>query len=135
MSTQVLVVDDSPIIRELLRLSLEGAGFEVTEAEDGEAAVDTLKRRTPHLIVCDLSMPRLDGMGLLDVLRHDPKYARVPVLMLTVESQPEASAAAKAHGAQAFMRKPCRASDLLATVARLCERHGIPMPKPRPIPA
>ena len=135
MSTQVLVVDDSPIIRELLRLTLEQAGFEVAEAEDGEAAVALLRQRAPQVIVCDLSMPRLDGLGLLDVLRHDPKFARVPVLMLTVESQPEASAAAKAHGAQAFMRKPCRAIDLVATVIRLCERHGIALPAPRHIPA
>jgi len=135
MSPRVLVVDDSPIIRDLLRLTLEDAGFEVAEAEDGKAAIAALKRQQPHLIICDLSMPELDGIGVLDIVRSDPRYASVPVLMLTVESQPEASAAAKAHGAQAFMRKPCSARDLVSTVVGLCKRHGIALPTPRQIPA
>lgn len=135
MSTTVLVVDDSPIIRELLQLALQDAGFDVLEADDGEAATALLQRRTPHVIVCDLSMPRMDGLALLTQLRHSEAHARIPVLMLTVETQPEARAAAKAHGASAFMNKPCRATDLVKTVVSLCERHRIAVPAPRPTPA
>lgn len=135
MTTTVLVVDDSPIIRELLQLALQEAGFDVLLADDGDAAAALLQRRTPHVIVSDLSMPRMDGLALLDQLRANPAHARIPVLMLTVETQPEARDGAKAHGASAFMNKPCRATDLVKTVVDLCERHRIAVPTPRPTTA
>ena len=131
MRPTVLVVDDSPIIRELLQLALHEAGFAVVEAEDGEAATALLQRQAPQVIVSDLSMPRMDGLALLDHLRSQPAQGRIPVLMLTVETQPEARAAARSHGASAFMNKPCRAPDLVSAVVRLCEQHGIAVPAPR----
>ncbi len=131
----VLVVDDSPIIRELLKLALHDAGFAVDEAEDGQAAIDSLRRRQPQLIVCDLSMPRVDGLAVLDHLRSSPATARIPVLVLTVETQPEARDGARTHGASAFMNKPCRAADLVDAVIRLCRQNGIDVPAARQLPA
>ena len=131
----VLVVDDSPIIRELLKLALHDAGFAVDEAEDGQAAIDSLRRRQPQLIVCDLSMPRVDGLAVLDHLRSSPATARIPVLVLTVETQPEARDGARTHGASAFMNKPCRAPDLVDAVIRLCRQNGIAVPAARQLPA
>ncbi len=131
MRPTVLVVDDSPIIRELLQLALHEAGFNVVEAEDGEAAAALLHRHAPQVIVSDLSMPRMDGLALLDHLRGQPAHSRIPVLVLTVEAQPEARAAARTHGASAFMNKPFRAPDLVKAVVRLCEQYGIAVPAPR----
>ena len=116
----VLVVDDSPSVRELLRLALERAGYAVCEATDGEDAYEKLDGRALGMVVCDLSMPRMDGLSFLRLLRHHPRYRFTPVLVLSTETRPERRAAAKAAGAQAYINKPCRPSDLVGVVERLC---------------
>jgi two-component system chemotaxis response regulator CheY len=120
---QVLVIDDSPTIRNLVRLTLERAGYRVLEAEDGEQAIDRLGECAPDAIVCDLSMPRMDGLGFLRYLRHHPSHRRVPLMLLTTESRPEFRHKAREQGASAFMTKPCRPGDLLAAVQRLLQTN------------
>lgn len=117
---QVLVVDDSQSVRALLAMTLSRNGFEVTEAEDGEAALGVLDGRPLDVVVCDLNMPRLDGMGFLRVLRNDPRYRRVPVLVLTTETRAERKLALRTGGAQGYLKKPCHPGDLLDAVNRLC---------------
>lgn len=122
MSTRtILVVDDSPSMRSLMRLTMEQAGFRVLEAQDGQEAIDRLSEASPAAIVCDLTMPRVDGLGFLRYLRHHPTHRRVPLMLLTTESRPEVRQKAREQGAQAFMNKPCRPGELLAAVQRLLQ--------------
>lgn len=122
MPRQVLVIDDSPSIRMLVTLALQRAGFEVQQAEDGEAAIEMLDGRHLDAIVCDLAMPRMDGLSFLRWLRMHPRYRSVPLLVLSTESRADVRLAVRTEGAQAMMTKPCRPTDLADTVLRLCER-------------
>ena len=115
----ILLVDDSASIRALMRMALEQAGYRVVEACDGQDAIDRLVDSTPDGIVCDLTMPRLDGLGFLRYLRHHPSLRRVPLMLLTTESRQEVKDQARVQGAQAFLNKPCRPGDLVAAVQRL----------------
>ncbi|MCB1994943.1 MAG: response regulator [Rhodoferax sp.] len=114
-----MLVDDSASIRALMRMALEQAGYRVVEACDGQDAIDRLVDSTPDGIVCDLTMPRLDGLGFLRYLRHHPSLRRVPLMLLTTESRQEVKDQARVQGAQAFLNKPCRPGDLVAAVQRL----------------
>jgi two-component system, chemotaxis family, chemotaxis protein CheY len=91
----------------------------VLAAEDGQAALDLLDGRRFDTIVCDVSMPRLDGLGFLQHLRRDPRYTKVPVLMLTTDSRQTTKGAAREQGAQAYLIKPCRPDTFVDAVNRL----------------
>jgi two-component system chemotaxis response regulator CheY len=117
---QVLVIDDSVAVRQLMRLALERSGYGVSEACDGEDAYELLDGRPLGLVICDLSMPRMGGLSFLRLLRHHPRYRFTPVVVLSTETRPDRREAAKAAGAQAFITKPCRPSDLVDAVQRLC---------------
>lgn len=122
MPRQVLVIDDSTSIRMLVTLALERAGFDVQQAEDGEAAIELLDGRPLDAIVCDLAMPRMDGRSFLRWLRQHPRYRTVPLLVLSTETRVDVRTSLRIQGAQAFMSKPCRPGDLVDAVLRLCDR-------------
>src|SRR5438128_2252517 len=83
---KVLVADDKATGRELVRTVLEGAGYEVFEAEDGVAALECAHRIRPDLIILDLHMPGLDGFGVVKELREDHIFAATPVIALTASA-------------------------------------------------
>jgi two-component system, chemotaxis family, chemotaxis protein CheY len=120
MPATVLVIDDSPTVRRLFREALERAGYSVSEASDGEDAYEQLDGRPLGLVLCDLAMPRMDGMSFLRLLRNHPRYRFTPLVVLSTETRRERLDAIRAAGAQAFIPKPCRPSDLVDTVQRLC---------------
>jgi len=115
----VLLVDDSPTVRQVMRLALERAGYGVMEAGDGEHALQQLDGRRVSAIVCDLAMPKLDGMSFLKQMRALQHYRFTPVVMLTTESRAERKQDAKQLGAQAWATKPCPPSQLVDIVNRL----------------
>ena len=115
----VLLVDDSPSVRTLMRMALEREGYEVLDAEDGEAAIDALNGRALSVVVSDLAMPRMDGMAFLRYLRMHPRYKFTPVLVLSTETRPQVRQAARDSGARAFLTKPCTPSQLVDAVSRL----------------
>ena len=117
---RVLVVEDSDVVRILLSETLAAAGYEVQSAADGRAALAQLDGRGLDCIVCDLGLPHLDGQSLLGHVRADPRYHRVPVLVVSCDSRPETRRAVRDAGAQAFITKPCNCGDLLDAVNRLC---------------
>jgi two-component system, chemotaxis family, chemotaxis protein CheY len=119
MSRTVLVVDDSSGVRTLLRGALEHAGYDVLEAEDGEAAIALLDGRPLGVVVCDLAMPNVDGLAFLRYLRMHPRYRFTPLMVLSTESRPEMRERARAGGAQAFINKPFTPGQLVAAVQRL----------------
>lgn len=115
----VLAVDDSFTMRELLRNTLNGAGYAVTLAADGREALDRLAETTPDLIVTDLNMPRLDGFGLIEAIRSGPKAARVPILVLTTETGNDLKDRARRIGATGWIGKPFDDAALVATIRRV----------------
>lgn len=125
MPRHVLVIDDSASIRTLSTMALERGGFAVQQAEDGEAAIELLDGRPFDAIVCDLSMPRMDGLSFLRWLRVHPRYRSVPLLVLSTETRAEIRTATRIQGAQAFLTKPFRPAELAEAVLKLCERQTV----------
>ncbi len=101
MTSRVLVVEDDESMRELLRLHLSSAGYDVVTAEDGIAAGYAVLKSPPDLIVCDVEMPNMDGFQFIGALRADRSLPRVPVIFLT--SSAEADVRARELGACAFL--------------------------------
>src|SRR5260221_13485118 len=114
MTSRVLVVEEDESMRELLRLHLSGAGYEVVTAEDGIAAGYAVLKATPDLIICDVEMPNMDGFQFVGALRADRSLPRMPVIFLT--SSAEADVRARELGACAFLTKPVLADWLLTAV-------------------
>jgi two-component system, chemotaxis family, chemotaxis protein CheY len=118
MAKKVLVVDDSPTIRQQVGAALSQAGFLITEAVDG---VDALAKLDPttSMMICDVNMPRMGGLDLVDKLFADGKWATLPIVMLTTESKPGHLERAKKAGVKGWIIKPFKADLLVATVQRL----------------
>jgi len=119
MTAKVLVVEDDESMRELLRLHLSGAGYDVATAEDGIAAGYAVLKSPPDLIVCDIEMPNMDGFQFIAALRADRSLPKLPVIFLT--SVEEGHARAKELGAVAFLTKPVLADWLLTAVSQALE--------------
>ncbi len=118
MSKTILAVDDSASVRQLVGFTLRNAGYEVVEAVDGRDALSRLQGPV-HLIVTDLNMPNLDGIGLVRGVRAHPAYKYVPVVILTTESQETRKQAARAAGATGWIVKPFSPEQLIAVVRKV----------------
>ena len=100
--------------------ALRGAGFEIIEALDGKAGADTIDARTDiSLVLCDVNMPRMNGMEMLAQVKAEPRNAKLPILMLTTEGQPALMRRAKEAGATGWIVKPFNPAQLVAAVQRL----------------
>ena len=106
MSLDVLAVDDSRTIRDMLKLTLTQAGFSPRLAEDGVHGLEVLDGTRPDAIITDINMPRLDGFGFIEAVRSKSEYRGIPILVLTTESAPEMKARARAAGATGWIVKP-----------------------------
>lgn len=115
----VLVADDSPTVRALVRLELEGAGYSVLEAEDGRQALDAVRdeTRSVDVVLLDVEMPVMDGFTAIRELKSDPATADLPVVFLTSRSESEDVVGALRLGAHDYLRKPPETSELLARVS------------------
>ncbi len=118
---RVLVIDDEPDVRWLLRLSLERLGHDVLLADDGLRGVAVAQRQRPDIIVVDLMMPVMDGHGVLEALAKDERTAHVPVVVLTAKALPEEEERAMAAGAARFLLKPFDPDELAAELGALLE--------------
>ena len=114
---RVLVVDDESTIRELIREALGEAGYHVETAANGAEALEVLRTSSPHAIVLDLMMPRLDGHGFVELMRLNPRLASVPVLLVTAAYG--AHEAAARIGASACVTKPFELDHLVEIVGKL----------------
>lgn len=119
MAKRVMTVDDSASIRQVVGFTLRQAGYDVVEAADGEDALAKLDASPPNLILTDLNMPRLDGIGLIRALRRIPAMRFVPILMLTTENQEDRKREGKAAGATGWIVKPFKPDQLLAVVKKV----------------
>ena len=113
---RVLVADDNADMREYLARLLRTAGYHVTLVTDGQAALAAVRVGLPDLVISDVMMPRLDGLGLVAAVRADPRTAGVPVLLLSARAGQEASVEGLRAGADDYLVKPFSAVELLARV-------------------
>ncbi|MFE5396182.1 SpoIIE family protein phosphatase [Streptomyces sp. NPDC056568] len=116
VSARVLVADDNADMREYLTRLLDGAGYEVDTADDGLAALEAVRADAPDLVISDVMMPGLDGLGLVAALRTDPRTVSVPVVLLSARAGQEASIEGLQAGADDYLVKPFAAAELLARV-------------------
>jgi two-component system chemotaxis response regulator CheY len=120
MPKRILVVDDSAAIRQSITYVLQQGGYEVIEAKDGQDGLDTLtKMEMPDLIITDVNMPNLDGIGFIRRVREQIKFKFVPIVVLTTESQGDKMNEGKEAGATAWIVKPFNADKLLAVVKKV----------------
>lgn len=119
MSKTILTVDDSRMMREMLLMVLQGAGFNVVQAEDGVEGLEVLARTKPDVIITDINMPRMDGYGVIEGVRSDPNHRATPILVLSTESSPEKKQRARDAGATGWIVKPFQADTLLDVVRRV----------------
>jgi two-component system chemotaxis response regulator CheY len=106
-------------MRQMVRYTLEGAGYQVIQAADGVEALDLAKTRGVDLVLTDVNMPRMDGITLVKELRGLDTYKFTPMLVLTTESGPETKMRGKQAGATGWIVKPFQPDQLLATIARV----------------
>jgi len=119
---RVLVVDDDPLVRNLLSAVLHDANFDLDEAIDGQDALAISAVRPPDVVVLDVMMPGLDGFEVCRTLRSDPAFATTRIIILTAKSTPATRDEAMRAGADAFFTKPFSPLDLIETV--MGARHG-----------
>ncbi len=115
----ILAVDDSASIRKLVTYVLEGAGFNVVLAEDGVEALDYARDNDVDLVLTDINMPNLDGIGLIEQLRELPSYKYVPLLVLTTESGNDMKMRGKQAGATGWIVKPFDPQQLIAVIKKV----------------
>lgn len=120
MGKRVLIVDDSATIRQQVRLTLSRAGFDVVEAADGVEGKERIGSDDQIVVViCDVNMPRMNGIDMVAAVKSDPAHALLPIVMLTTEAKPELMQKAKSHGAKAWIVKPFKPELLTAAVTKL----------------
>ena len=122
MSKTILVVDDTTSVRQAVGFTLQEAGYEVVEAENGEDALCKLDGQQLDMIICDVNMPKMDGITFLKKLTTDEAYASykfTPLIMLTTESGEDKKAEGKELGARAWMVKPFKHEQLLNAIQKM----------------
>jgi two-component system chemotaxis response regulator CheY len=119
MAKTVLIVDDSESIREVVNFTLQNEGYDVLVAVDGVDALQYLDGRHLDIIITDLHMPNLDGLGLIRKVREMESYRHIPILFLTTESQTEKKMEAKNAGATGWIIKPFVPAKLLDAISRV----------------
>ncbi|EZI25021.1 response regulator [Pseudomonas extremaustralis] len=119
MAKNVLVVDDSSSVRQVVGIALKSAGYDVIEAVDGKDALSKLTGQKVHLIISDVNMPNMDGITFVKEVKKLANYKFTPIIMLTTESQESKKAEGQAAGAKAWVVKPFQPAQMLAAVSKL----------------
>jgi len=120
MAKTVLVVDDSSTVRQQVSLALKQAGFDIVEAADGaEGIAHVSGNRAIDMVVCDVNMPNVNGLEMVERLKSRPEHKALPILMLTTEGQPSMIKRAKQAGAVGWIVKPFDANQLVAAAKHL----------------
>jgi two-component system chemotaxis response regulator CheY len=119
MAKTIMIVDDSASIRTVVRLTLEGKGFNVIDASDGVEALKKLDGVKIHLLITDVNMPNMDGITLVQEAKKIPTYKFTPMMMLTTESSDDKKMQGRNAGAKAWLVKPFQPPALLNAVSKL----------------
>ena len=119
---RILIVDDEPINQRMLSYSLRKAGYTVSVAVNGQAALDMIQTSEVDLVILDISMPVMDGISLLRLIRKDPVSEKLPVIILTASGDEEEIAVAEQIGVSGFLTKPSSSRLMLETVLLALEK-------------
>ncbi|GAB4301829.1 MAG: response regulator [Desulfuromonadia bacterium] len=119
MAKVIMTADDSPSIRQMVSFTLKQNGYEVVEAVDGKDALAKLSNQKVDMLITDLNMPNLDGIGLIKGVRGGTMNRFIPIIMLTTESQESRKAEGKAAGATGWIVKPFKPEQLIAVVKKV----------------
>ena len=119
---KILLVEDEKELARLTKIRLENAGFTVEIANDGKEGLEKVATLKPDLVILDLVIPKIDGYRVCEVIKSDPKYKNIPVIMLTVRSQSIEKKAGYAVGADEYLTKPYDAELLLNKVNKLLNK-------------
>jgi len=133
MRERVLVVDDEPDVRMLLRTNLRAAGFDVLEAANGAEGLSIAKHDLPAVIILDLMMPEMSGIEVCRALRKHPPTSRIPILMLTAKTAEEDKVAGFEVGADDYVTKPFSPREVVLRVRAVARRkpdQGVSKPIP-----
>ena len=115
----ILAVDDSASMRQMVTFTLKSAGYDVTEAVDGQDAWDKARTRSFDLVLTDQNMPRMDGISLTKKLRENPQFKATPILILTTESSDQMKQAGRAAGATGWLVKPFDPNKLIEVIQKV----------------
>ena len=121
LTQSVLIIDDEPMARTLLRLMLVRAGFQVSEAEDGFDALEKIKRNRPDIILLDVMMPGMDGFSVCETLRSESETASLPIIMLSAKTDLKSVNKGLRVGATKYLTKPISPGDLTQHVREALE--------------
>jgi two-component system, chemotaxis family, chemotaxis protein CheY len=119
MAKRILTIDDSKTIRDMLKMTLVDAGFEVLQAVDGQDGVEVMEREEVDLVITDINMPKMNGYEVVRHLRSIPAHKGLPILVLTTESDNDKKNLAREAGATGWMVKPFDPDRLVATVRKV----------------
>jgi two-component system chemotaxis response regulator CheY len=115
----ILTVDDSRTMRDMLRLALVEAGYRVVQAIDGVEGLKLLEVERADVIITDINMPNLDGVGFIETVRGDARHRATPILVLTTESEPVLKDRARQAGATGWIVKPFNPTKLVDAIRRV----------------
>ncbi|QFY42368.1 response regulator [Candidatus Methylospira mobilis] len=119
MAKTILIVDDSASLRQVVNISLTGAGYDVIEAYDGVDGLRKLDGRKIHLIISDVNMPNMDGITFVEEAKKLPNYKFTPIIMLTTEAGEGKKQAGQSAGVKAWVVKPFQPAQMLTVVSKL----------------
>jgi len=119
MAQVIMTVDDAASVRQMVRFTLEEAGYEVTEAVNGLDALKKINSFAIDMLITDLNMPNMDGIALIRKVRAIPRIKFIPIIMLTTESQDAKKQEGKKAGATGWIVKPFRPEQLVAVVKKV----------------
>ena len=123
---RILLVDDEPSIVKMVGKRLEVEGFEVLIAMDGQEGLDKARGERPDLIVLDLMLPKLNGYEVCTMLKQDTRYQGIPVVLFTAKAQEKDEKLGMECGANAYVKKPFRAQELLEKIRSLLPKTERP---------
>lgn len=119
MAKQIMAADDSASVRQMVSFTLKQGGYEVVEAVDGKDALQKLQTQKIDMLITDLNMPNLDGIGLIKAARALPACKFMPIIMLTTESQESRKEEGKSAGATGWIVKPFKPEQMVAVVKKV----------------
>ncbi len=128
--SRILLVDDEPSIVKMVGKRLEVEGFDVLVAMDGQDALAKARAENPDLIVLDLMLPKLNGYEVCTMLKQDTRYQKIPIVLFTARAQEKDEKLGMECGANAYVRKPFRAQELLEKIRSLIAASSSTAPQP-----